>query len=387
MEEFERSEIAERLVRTHGVVDMFPAAKLGIELRNVPVLGDHLIELLVVSAMRPFDVAVEFWRAWREHEERQVSSLASQLEFGSEFAAAIHLHGGDGEGHAIDQRIQEVSGGERSGAFVNFQDIPTRDHVASREMFEHDSAHRPHLFGVELNQISRLSNGPKTWFSPGPGTASHLSATGWYLGDRFHQHAATLQIAQDPAHHGGGKPEVFAAEQHDQFVLPPAGILAPQREDGFALRGGPGRLATPMRTVRAIFQTGEIVRVIAAPPAIERLPADPKVTAGERRIATVAKIVTHPGQPELASPAQLAPKARELSRFGYPSPSYLHSDTLPSVTNHSEREHPAFAVFRLAGEKVNRAILQINLLDAHRSLVPLNPSDQFDQTEFLYQGE
>jgi len=27
------------------------------------------------------------------------------------------------------------------------------------------------------------------------------------------------------------------------------------------------------------------------------------------------------------------------------------------------------------------------LLDAHRSLVPLNPSDQFDQTEFLYQGE
>jgi hypothetical protein len=63
------------------------------------------------------------------------------------------------------------------------------------------------------------------------------------------------------------------------------------------------------------------------------------VTAGERRIATVAKIVTHPDQPELASPAQLEPKARELSRFGYPSPMYSHGDTLPSVTNHSEREH------------------------------------------------
>ena len=83
-----------------------------------------------------------------------------------------------------------------------------------------------------------------------------------------------------------------------------------------------------MRTVRAIFQTREIVRIIAAPPAIERLPADPKVAAGEGRIATVAEIVTHPDQPELAGPAQLAPKARELPRFVYPFPSYLHGDTL-----------------------------------------------------------
>jgi hypothetical protein len=78
--------------------------------------------------------------------------------------------------------------------------------------------------------------------------------------------------------------------------------------------------------------------IIAAPPAIKRLPTDLKVTAGEGRIATVAEIVTHPDQAELASPAQLAPKARELSRFGYLPPLYLHGDTLSSVTNHSERE-------------------------------------------------
>jgi hypothetical protein len=288
--------------------------------------------------MRSFDVTVELGRAWREHEERQVSLLASQLEFGSKFAAAVHLHGGYGERHPIDQHIQKVSSGERSGAFVNFQDIPTRDHVASREVFQHDSARRSHLFGVELYQISRLSNGPKTRLPPHPGTASHLAATGGYLGRRFHQHAATLQIVQNPAHRGGGKLEVFAAEQHGPFVLPPAGILALQRENGFALRGRLGRLPAPIRTVRVIFQTGEIVGVIAAPPSIERLPADPKVTAGACRIATVAEIVTHPVQPDLAGSAQLAPKARELSRFGYPSPSYLHGNTLPSVTNHSERE-------------------------------------------------
>ena len=81
------------------------------------------------------------------------------------------------------------------------------------------------------------------------------------------------------------------------------------------------------------------MRVVAAPPGIERLPADPKMTAGEGRVATMAEIVTHPDQAELASPAQLAPKARELSGFGYLPPLYLHGDTLSSVTNHSEREH------------------------------------------------
>jgi hypothetical protein len=65
------------------------------------------------------------------------------------------------------------------------------------------------------------------------------------------------------------------------------------------------------------------------------------VAAGERRNASVLKIVSHPPQPKLACSAQLAPQARELSRLRYLSPSYLHGDTLPSVTNHSERAHGA----------------------------------------------
>jgi hypothetical protein len=51
LEELEWGEIAERLVRAHGVVDVFPATELGIELRDIPVFGDHLIELFMVSAM------------------------------------------------------------------------------------------------------------------------------------------------------------------------------------------------------------------------------------------------------------------------------------------------------------------------------------------------
>src|SRR5487761_869588 len=80
------------------------------------------------------------------------------------------------------------------------------------------------------------------------------------------------------------------------------------------------------------------MRIVAPPPAIERLPADPKVTAGEGRIAAVTEIMTHPDQSKLPDPAQLAPKTRHLSRSGYLPSSYLHADTLPSVTNHSERE-------------------------------------------------
>jgi len=39
LQEFERGEIAERLVRAHGVVDVFPTTKLGIELRDVLAVG------------------------------------------------------------------------------------------------------------------------------------------------------------------------------------------------------------------------------------------------------------------------------------------------------------------------------------------------------------
>jgi len=94
----------------------------------------------------------------------------------------------------------------------------------------------------------------------------------------------------------------------------------------------------PMRSVRAILQRGEVMRIVAPPPAIERLPADPKVAAGEGRIAAMAQIMIHPSQPELTGPAQLAPKTRKLPRSRHLPSSYLHDDTLSSVTNHSERE-------------------------------------------------
>src|SRR5271170_8171598 len=223
---------------------------------------------------------------------------------------------------------------------MNFQDIPARDHVASREVFQHHAARGTEFFGVELNQIPGLPNGPKTGLAHGPRPAAHLPPPRRSRRRRrFHQHTAPLQMAENPAHHGSGEAEVLARQQNGQLIFSPARIFTPQKQDRLGLRGGPGGLAPPPRTMRSILQSRQVVRIVAAPPAIKSLPANSKVAAGERRNASVLEIVSHPSQPKLACAAQLAPQARELSRSGYLSPSYLHGDTLPSVTNHSERAH------------------------------------------------
>jgi hypothetical protein len=148
-------------------------------------------------------------------------------------------------------------------------------------------------------RIPRLLNGPKTGLSRGPGAAAKFPASSSVgrLRRRFDQHPAPLQIPQDAAHHGGGKREVVAAEQHHQFVLAPARILASQGQDGFGLRGCPGGLSKPVRTMRVALEAGEVVGIIAAPPAIEGLATDPEMAAGEGRIAPVLEIVGYPLKP------------------------------------------------------------------------------------------
>jgi hypothetical protein len=70
LEEFVRRQITERLMRAHSVLDLLPASELGVGMRDVPVVGDYLIELLVVRAMGAFEVTLESGRTGREHEER-----------------------------------------------------------------------------------------------------------------------------------------------------------------------------------------------------------------------------------------------------------------------------------------------------------------------------
>ena len=73
-------------------------------------------------------------------------------------------------------------------------------------------------------------------------------------------------------------------------------------------------------------------------PAIEGLPTNPEMPAGARGASAIEVIKQHPLQPVLGRPIDLLPEARQLASLGkLPPPNVCHTDTLPSVTNHSER--------------------------------------------------
>src|SRR6516162_5104847 len=62
--------------------------------------------------------------------------------------------------------------------------------------------------------------------------------------------------------------------------------------------------------------------------------------AGPRRVPPVEEVKQHPLETTPCRLAQLLPEARQPASLGKVRPSNLaHSDTLPSVTNHSERAH------------------------------------------------
>ena len=63
------------------------------------------------------------------------------------------------------------------------------------------------------------------------------------------------------------------------------------------------RVATVMRAVGMSLEGGEVVRIIAPPPAVEALPTDAEVAARERGVATLREVVSHPLEPELAGTA------------------------------------------------------------------------------------
>src|ERR1700675_1209967 len=92
--------------------------------------------------------------------------------------------------------------------------------------------------------------------------------------------------------------------------------------------------------MRAPFQGAEIVAVKAAQPAIKGLAANAEMPAGAWGVSAVEEIEEHPLKSRLRYAAQTLSEARQLARLGKLIPSDLaHPDTLPSVTNHSERRH------------------------------------------------
>src|SRR5579863_2946406 len=334
LEELQWRRISQSLVWADSVIGALPGQQLTIYLQQVPALRCDLVEFLVVCAMGTFDLTIEFRRAGRQHEQRQLSSLTGLLEFGGEFAAAVDLHGADGKGHAAQQGFQEGerAGGVRSG--VSLQDVPPRDQIARREVVQDHAGFRTHLLGVQGHQIAGLAHPPKTGLARGPGTMAQLAALSDEHGrsGSFHQHAPAFQIGEHAANHGSRQRKALFKEDVTQLVFAPARILTAHREHPVRLLGRPGGSAEPVRTMRAPLQRSQLVWVIAAPPAVEALPADPEMAAGESRVASVVQVVIHPLKPPNRVAAQLPPRIRQLAESGWLSPSNLHGDTLLRVS-------------------------------------------------------
>jgi len=210
---------------------------------------------------------------------------------------------------------------ERGGAFRHLDDIPTRDEVAGREVIPHYAAGWAELLGIERDQIARLPDRPKSRLACGPGTMAELPPPRQHRwARRFEQHTPLPQSAQNPSDHGGAQPEILTAEQDDELILSPTRVLASQGEEGFGLCYRPSGLAVPLRTMRTALQIGQVMRVIATPPTIEGLSADPEVAAGEGRVATVREIMSHPLKTDLGVTAQLPRRVRQLADSGVAFP-------------------------------------------------------------------
>src|ERR1019366_8016713 len=78
-------------MRADGVVDFFPLPQLTIEFFHLQGAGRDLVELLGVGTVGTFNSAIEFGRAWRQHEQMQAALLASLFELGGELASAGDL--------------------------------------------------------------------------------------------------------------------------------------------------------------------------------------------------------------------------------------------------------------------------------------------------------
>jgi hypothetical protein len=87
------SVITEGLVRADGVVGLFPGLELMVELGDRERARGDFIKFLRMGAIGSFDLAVEFGRAGRKHEEAQAPLLTGLLKDGGELTASIDLQG------------------------------------------------------------------------------------------------------------------------------------------------------------------------------------------------------------------------------------------------------------------------------------------------------
>jgi len=140
-------------VGAEGVVDVLPFAQGGVHFGERGGELDDLVKLFPVGAVGTFDVPVQFGGARGQHEELDAAVLASLLELGHEFGAAVYLDGPDREGHALKDRIQEAGRCVSSGTVVRLQYLPAAVDVAGGEVLEAEAGEELNVYSVDLDDV------------------------------------------------------------------------------------------------------------------------------------------------------------------------------------------------------------------------------------------
>ena len=104
----------------------------------------------------------------------------------------------------------------------------------------------------------------------------------------FAQQALVLGSCQDPAHHRLGNGQALPFQQQHELVLagtrPALAHCHNRREQLGGVGGSPGAPGPAAAVLKAL----QVARVVARPPAVERLPADAEMPAGQGDVVALA---------------------------------------------------------------------------------------------------
>ena len=108
------------------------------------------------------------------------------------------------------------------------------------------------------------------------GASRSGDASAW----RFHQSVLPLQSSQNAAHHRNRNQQLLRRSRTASLSLPQRENCNRNPKTFPPKEKAPRRLTALARAMAALFQRGQIVRIMTALPTIRRLPADAEVAAG-----------------------------------------------------------------------------------------------------------
>ena len=106
------------------VVEALPLMELRVEELGVvyDLAGQQPIELFVVDAVRPLDLAIEPWRRWSDVDVLNAFVEQVPVEAGLELSAVVGLDLHDVEGQLLNDVVNELDRGLLVQALVDPQD-------------------------------------------------------------------------------------------------------------------------------------------------------------------------------------------------------------------------------------------------------------------------